>query len=169
MEKQTQKIRKFSKVVYIFLRIAFVVFIVVGALELFTWILTIAKVQPIFKLGETTVYLYPVIELGDTDVGSALLREWLPTFGEFGFEEILGTVAIIVALKFTMRVFKTLRDNGSPFREEVIKELKKLAIALLVLGAFTGIVGFLAAGIVWVLYLIFDYGCALQAESDTTL
>jgi len=169
MEKQTQKIRKFSKVVYILLRIAFVVFIVVGALELFTLIIVMADVQPIFKLGNTTVYLYPAIELGNTDIGGSLLKEWLPTFGEFGIEELLSTVFIIIALKYAMGLFRTLKDDGSPFREEVVKALKKLSIVLLIVGCVTGMVGFLASGIAWVLYLVFDYGCVLQAESDTTL
>ena len=172
MEKQinqTEKIKKFSKIVYILLRIAFIVFIVVGALELFTWILTIGKVEPIFKLGNTEIYLYPVVELGDNDIGGSLIREWLPTIGKYGFEEILRTVFIIIALKYSMGLFKTLKTDGSPFRGDVVKALKKLAVVLLIVGCVTGIVGFLASGIAWVLYLIFGYGCQLQAESDTTL
>jgi hypothetical protein len=37
------------------------------------------------------------------------------------------------------------------------------------LGFASGVVAFLAAGIAWALCLIFDYGCALQNENDTTI
>jgi hypothetical protein len=62
-----------------------------------------------------------------------------------------------------------LRDDGSPFREDIVRALKRLAIALLVIGALSGVIPLLAAGVVWVLCLIFSYGSALQSESDTTL
>jgi len=169
MEKQTEKIKKFSKVVYILLQIAFVVFIVVASLELVTWIMKTAGVQPIVKFGNTEIYLYPIIEFDKSNIGSSLLNDFVPMLGTFSLEKILSTIFIAVALGITKRVFKLLKIEGSPFREEIIKQLKKSAVALLIVGVFTGIIGFIAAGIVWVLYLIFDYGCALQKESDTTL
>ena len=166
MEKQTEKIKKFSKVIYILLRIAFIVFIVVGAFEIFAWILTLTEAPTIFQLGNTTIKL-PTMELfGGAPVSIPVIREWYP---EFMLEEILRTVGVIIALAYAKNIFKILKNDGLPFRKDVVKEFKRLAVALLVVGAFTGAVGFIAAGIVWVLCLIFDYGCALQAESDTTL
>ncbi|MCL2163606.1 MAG: hypothetical protein FWH55_04255 [Oscillospiraceae bacterium] len=47
--------------------------------------------------------------------------------------------------------------------------MKKLAIFLLIMSGVSGAVPFLAAGIVGVFCLIFDYGRTLQNESDTTL
>ena len=166
MEKQTEKIKKFSKVIYILLRIAFVVFIVIASLELLAWILTLAEVQPIFKLGSVEVHL-PVLEFSDNVAGFPFVKDILAQMGVL--EEIIRTIFVIVVVAIAMRLFGTLKDNGTPFRKDVVKHLKRLAITLLVLGGVTGVVGFLAAGIVWVLYLIFDYGCILQNESDTTL
>jgi len=165
MEKQTEKIKKFSKVVYVLLRIAFIVLIVVFALELTAWMLTMAEIQPIFKLGNTTVYL-PVFVNEETFEAIPFVREWFPINL---LEEFLRTLFTIIAIRFAMKLFKQLKENGSPFRNEIVKELKKLAIVLLIVGCATGMIGFIASGIVWILYLIFDYGCVLQNESDTTL
>ena len=165
MEKQKEKIKKFSKIVYILLRVMFVVLIVVFALELTAWILTMAEVEPIFKLGNTTVYL-PVIVEQNALGNIPFIREWAPVNL---LEEFLRTLFTIIAIRFALRLFKQLKEDGSPFRESVVKELKKLAIVLLIIGSVTGAISFIAAGIAWVLYLVFDYGCALQNESDTTL
>ncbi|MCL1859838.1 MAG: hypothetical protein FWF92_11480 [Oscillospiraceae bacterium] len=166
MGNQTEKIKKFSKVVYILLKIAFVVFIVIGALEFAAWILALAEAPTIFQLGDITVKL-PTVELfGGTPASIPIIREWYP---EFMLEEILRTIGVVIALIYAKNIFRILKENGSPFRKNIVKEFKRLAIALLAVGAFTGAIGFIAAGIVWVLCLIFDYGCALQAESDTTL
>ena len=82
---------------------------------------------------------------------------------------LVGVILTLIAIRFAKKVFMLLRENGSPFREDVVKSLKKLAIFLLILGGVSGVVTFLAAGIVGVFCLIFDYGRMLQNESDTTL
>ena len=176
MNKQAAKIKSFSKVIYILLKIAFITLIVVGALQavsllwsfldLNTEVLTIAGVEAeyplLFKLGETKVYL-PIA--------------WEPGFDFLGVRSVftanlsglLLTIFTIVGLGFAKAVFRLLRGNGSPFRDDVISSLKKLSIALLLMGAVSGFVPFVAAGVIWVLCMIFDYGRILQNESDTTL
>jgi len=86
-----------------------------------------------------------------------------------GFGDLLQTIFTIVGLGFAKTVFKLLRENGTPFRDNVVMSLKKLAVALLCVGAVSGVIPFLAAGIVWVLCLVFNYGRTLQNDSDTTL
>ena len=108
MEKQTEKIKKFSKVVYVLLRIAFVALIVVFALELTAWTLTIAKVEPIIKLGNTKVYL-PVFVSDETLEAIPFVREWIPANL---LEEFLRTLFTIIAIRFAMRLFKKLKENG---------------------------------------------------------
>jgi hypothetical protein len=88
---------------------------------------------------------------------------------EFWLQCLLEAVVTSVAAASAKRVFNLLRSDGNPFRENVVRSLRRLTVALLVVGAFTGVVGFIGAAIVWVLHLIFDYGAALQHESDTTL
>ena len=115
----------------------------------------------IFKLGSVSVYLPIMWESGFDFVGTR-------AFHIIGVEDLLLTVFTIIGLKFGMALFKLLRENGSPFREDTVKSMKKLAIALLCMGVVSGVASFLAAAIVWVLYLIFDYGRLLQNENDKT-
>ncbi|MDR0916941.1 MAG: hypothetical protein LBN02_07110 [Oscillospiraceae bacterium] len=177
MEKHTEQIRRFSTVIYILLKIAFVAVIVVGAVEAISWFMSVLalhtetvivgeksiEVPFLFELGDFKIYM-PVFIMGKFGVDLSNFD-----FLKFSFGDVLRTAFTIVALAHAKSVFRALRDTGSPFREDVVQKFKRLAIALLCVGVVTGVVGFLAAGIVWVLCLIFDYGCALQNESDTTL
>jgi hypothetical protein len=125
------------------------------------------EVQPLFKLGNTKVILPMIWKSGFNFSG---LKALIPGIGiTVGIGGFISVIFTIFSLRFTKRVFRLLRENGSPFREDVVKTLKRLTIVLLITGGVSGVIPFLAAGIVWVLYLIFDYGCALQYESDTTL
>lgn len=176
MKNQLDKIMKFSNVVYVLLSITFVMLIVVGALQMFTFfwnlldlkteVLTIAGIEAeyplLFKIGSVKVYLPMAWESSFDFLG---VRSVLMT----NFSDVLLTIFTIVGLGFAKVVFSLLRKTGSPFREDVIKALKRLSIALLLMGVVSGLVPFVAAGVVWVLCMIFDYGLTLQAESDTTL
>ena len=176
MENQKEKIMRFSKIIHILLKIAFIALIVVGASEAFSWlwsilklhteVLTIAGVETelplLFKFGDFKVYL-PIMWAGGFDF---LGVRSIPAIG---FGDFLQTIFTIVGLGFAKTVFKQLQEDGTPFRDDVVLSLKKLAIALLCMGAVSGVIPFLAAGIVWVLCLIFDYGHTLQNDHDTTL
>ncbi|MDR1599345.1 MAG: hypothetical protein LBS11_05685 [Oscillospiraceae bacterium] len=176
MEKQTEKIKRFSKVVHILLKVAFIALIVVGALQAFsllwsfldlnTEVLAIAGGEAeyplLFKFGETKVYLPMAWETGFDFLG-------VRSIASASLSGLLLTIFTIGGLGFAKVVFKLLKGNGSPFRDDVIGSLKKLSIALLLMGAVSGLVPFVAAGVVWVLCLIFEYGRILQNESDTTL
>jgi hypothetical protein len=180
MEQQKEKIKHFSKIICILLNIAIGIVIAISILTLLLWpvsglnlpteIVNINGIDTelpyLFKLGETHVYL-PTIGSGFDFTGiQAILFGLGFNVGAIGF---LGCVFTIIGLWFTKRVFKLLRENGSPFREDIVKALKRLAIVLLFVGFAAGMVAFLASGIVWALCLIFDYGRALQNENDTTL
>jgi fatty acid desaturase len=177
MEKQQEKITKFSKIIYVLLKVAFIALIVVGAFQALAWLWsafdletelrTISGVEMevpvLFKLGDTTVAL-PIT----WESGVVFYKTNIP-FLEIGFVDFIVTILTIIGLGFTMSVFKKLRETGSPFREDVVKSLKKASIVLLCVGLVAGATVIVAAGIVWVLCLIFDYGRLLQNESDTTL
>ena len=180
MEKQAEKIKRFSNIICILLKIAYIALIVVGAMELFAWMWSLANLHTemvmingverelpvLFKFGSVRV-AWPVMwESGFNFIEQISSRGFVTSVG---LGDLLGTVFTLVALRFSMRVFKLLRENGSPFRDDVVRSLKVLAIVLLVVGGATGMISFLAAGIAWVLCLIFDYGRILQNESDTTL
>ena len=181
MEKQTEKIMRFSKVICTLLNIAIIAFIVIGALTLVAWllsgvnlpteILTIdgvdTEVSYLFKLGNSKVF-FPMVWKSGFNFSS--IQAFIPGISStVGIGDFISVIFTIIVLRFTLRVFKLLRKNGSPFKEGIVKALKKLTIALLITGGVSGAIPFLAAGIVWVLCLIFDYGRTLQNESDTTL
>ena len=178
MELYTNKIKKFSRIIYVFLRVTFVILIVAAVLELLAW-LWVSENWPtttmmingvevaaplLFQIGSVKVVLPFAWEnrfVSILGMGSAFSAV---TFGDF-----LATLATIVGVSFAKKVFILLKDDGSPFRLEIVQAMKRLAIALLVTGFFAGVLPLLAAGVVWVLCLIFGYGHQLQSESDTTL
>ncbi|GHV26099.1 hypothetical protein FACS18948_0980 [Clostridia bacterium] len=180
MEQHTEKIRRFSKIVHIILKVAFVVYVVAGVIEVVSWSMSALMLHTdtfifsgrsiqaplLFQIGEFKVYL-PIFFLGEMGEPGIDLSQF--DFLTISLGDVLGTAFTIVVLAYAKSLFRALRDNGSPFHEDFVLKFKRLAIALLCTGVVTGILGFLAAGIVWVLCLIFDYGCALQNESDTTL
>lgn len=176
MEKQKEKIMRFSKVVHTLLSVVFILLIIAGAL------LAIAGIWQIANLNTTTMIIagneveVPLLfRVGSVDV---LLPITWETDYNFAFSEFIPvispndfwqTILSIVAIGFAKIVFRLLREDGSPFCEGIVKSLKRMAIALLIMGVVSGLTAVLAAGVVWVLCLIFDYGCSLQNESDTTL
>ena len=181
MEKQIEKITRFSKAVCVLLNVAIVITIVVGVFVLFAWLLTgldlpaeIVNINGadmelpyLFKFGETKVFM-PVIWRSGFDFSSVGALSF--NNGQtVGFGDLLGVIFTVAGLRYAKNVFALLKINGSPFREEIGSALKKLTVVLLVTGFVSGVVAFLAAGVAWVLSLIFDYGRALQYESDTTL
>jgi len=177
MEKQKEKIMRFSKAVCVVITVVFVIYVVVAAMELTAWVwsgsglrtetIIINGVETeaplLFKFGDVRVVL-PVMWKVGYDFGA--LRGFFP---EAGLGNFLGSVLTLVTLRFTRKIFTLLRADGSPFRDEVVTALKRLTIALLVTGGVSGAIPFIAAGVAWVLCLIFDYGRALQDESDATL
>ena len=177
MEQQAEKIKRFSKVIYILLNIAFVASIVVSALAAVALLWSVLGMNTetvnvngvamefplLFKLGSVNVAL-PIAWRSDIDI--LRMSFSLP---EAGFTYLLRIILTLVGIRYTKSVFKLLKADGTPFRAEIVTALRKLAVALLLVGVVSGAVPFLAAGIVWALCLIFDYGLALQSESDTTI
>jgi len=159
MPTVSEKIRRFSKVVFVLMKIAFVAYIVFGGFQVVTLALFPIK-------GAVLEGGIPLLHWR----GTTVLVPMLPyaTIAEAA-QALAQTIFTVIALGFGARVFRALRDAATPFCLEVTAGLKKTAVALLFAGLATGAAGFLAAGIAWMLYLVFGYGCALQNESDTTL
>ena len=181
MENQTEKIKRFSKVVCVLLNVAVGFAIAAAALVLLAWLWTgaglptetvtvngVAMEAPyLFKLGSVKV-LMPVMWRSGFDFSE--IQNWLPGFRfRVGFGDFLGLVFTVVGLRYAKKVFVLLREGGSPFRDEIVRALKRQAVVLLIVGFASGFVAFLAAAVVWVLCLIFEHGRALQNEADTTL
>ena len=177
MELQTERIRRFSRVVYALTTILFVVLIVVCVAEIAAgiWVALDLPMTTTMVNGQATDW--PVLlKIGQTQV--LMPVSWSTNLSWFGtsvsivnpgVDSLINTILLIVALVAIRRVFRLLRADGSPFRAPVVRALKTAAIVLLVIGAVGGAVPLLAAGVVFVLALVFDYGRALQEEADTTL
>lgn len=107
---------------------------------------------------------------------SALLRSLLD---EGDIATLLGVKLIVlsvmlifiaVTLHFVGKVFKEIRESYSPFRRDIIKNLKVafVLVTLLVLQRSLGI-GLIVGVFLWCVIHIFEYGCELQRMSDETL
>ena len=160
MKEHREKIKKFSKTIYVMLQIVFVALIVTGAIEFFAWLVQIGQIPLLFKFGDVTVVMPFFITEGITINGSTFT---------FGIIEVVRTIITVIIVGMAKYLFKKLRVDGSPFLADIVKGLKTLSITLLFAGVFTGLNSFLSAGIVWLLCIVFEYGCVLQNESDTTL
>lgn len=181
MERHIKSISRFGRAACALANIAIIALAVSGALALAAWIASGSSLPTeVVSIGGADVEVAYLFKIGGARV--ALPIEWasgldslwprspFPGFGGVaGFGDILGIAAAIVALCFAKRVFALLRADGSPFRRDIVRALKSLAIALLVAGGVSGAVPLIASGVVWMLRLIFDYGLALQSESDATL
>lgn len=82
-------------------------------------------------------------------------------------------VALIV-LAFIIRcigkIFKQFIDSDSPFRPEIVKKLRIPFVLITVLTVKTSLFLGLIIGLsLYCIYLIFEYGCELQKQSDETL
>lgn len=92
---------------------------------------------------------------------------------ELGVILIVTAVLLIcftVVLHFVAKVFQSLKKNDSPFRPEVVKSLK-IAFVLIALLALSNslLIGAIVSLSLWCIFLIFEYGCELQQQSDETL
>lgn len=127
---------------------------------------------------------------GDVDLlalnGNVVLHspfDWGNRGGEMEvWEKIFVFVSIAVNLIFTERlleqarmIFSDISEADTPFEFKHVERIKKIAIFFLVISCidestigidFTGIVG---TGIIWLMAMIFEYGCELQQEHDETL
>ena len=135
----------------ILLKVAFVGSIVYGGFQLLSILWTDGK-SPLF-LWHGTKVLLPVLPYDSP--GKAI---WA----------LAQTVFAIIALGFGARVFQALQTAATPFHTDVSARLKPFAVALLLVGVVGNSACLLAAGVTWVLYLIFNYGRALEEEKDQT-
>lgn len=92
-------------------------------------------------------------------------------FGLLAIIAVVILVLIIVAMSLFINIFTLIKKNGTPFCEEVTQSLKNAFIftailIFLVSGIFSGLVMSL---VFWCIFWIFEYGSALQTESDETL
>lgn len=127
--------------------------------------------------NETVTFHFTELEIGGTLTFTASFEKMLDNgqysvaFGIFSMIAVVVLVLIIVVMSLFIKIFALIKENGTPFCEEVTEKLKGGFI-------FTAIVIFFVSGIgtglvmslvFWCIYWIFEYGSVLQTESDETL
>ncbi|GAB2028199.1 hypothetical protein OfM2_21060 [Lactovum odontotermitis] len=163
MPTHQEKIKKFSSIVRKFISVFLVLAVIIVAVELIFGLLIALNIRPVlFKMGSTTFTVPPFMT--GSEIWGFPLENWPRVIAD-----IIQAIVTIIALRYAQAVFSLLGETGLPFTREVVSRLKQLTVALIVLGFVSGLVGLIAAAIAGVLCLIFDYGCELQQESDTTL
>jgi len=165
MEMHTKRIMRFSKAVYILLQIAFWALAAVFVFFALAYILKLTNPY----IGDSVLGAKITLTEGrQTEFTLVILPEF--TFEGYGMNfavtiaNIFEYVATLIVVACAKRVFKTLRADGNPFRAEVVRGFKRLVVALLIVGVFGGVIGFIGAATVAVICMIFDCGTALQQE-----
>lgn len=79
-------------------------------------------------------------------------------------------IGMAVVLHFVAKIFKGIQESYTPFRPEIIRNLK-IPLALITVMELTSslLTGLLIGIASWCVVNIFEYGCELQRQSDETL
>lgn len=85
---------------------------------------------------------------------------------------VLGAVLICLAIifHFMAKVFRDIKESYSPFRPEIVKNMKVVFVLITVLVLRSSLlIGVVIGFSLWCILQIFEYGCELQRQSDETL
>ncbi|MDR2698269.1 MAG: DUF2975 domain-containing protein [Candidatus Methanoplasma sp.] len=157
------------------------------------WVGVIAKIAMVlFVCAIAAICVLMVVAAFNPD----LLLDNIPELNTKGEIVLLGAMIItvvafvIVILYYVNHLFMGIRKNNTPFTDESVKDLKTIAILVLVCAIVAPILSGVAeyvfdvgaegaisfspltlfvAFVFYVLSLVFSYGAALQKESDETL
>lgn len=176
-----QKIKKISSIALIFANIA-KIFLIIGTVVMSLTGCSMIWANDVFdkKFAEsealtnqeisTAIYIEGGLVSGIID----LKRNTESQAAELGVN--LLAVAVVMAsfavvLHFAAKVFKALKENDSPFRPAILKNIKIVVVLIAIqLSLQSGLlVGVIVVFSVGVICLIFEYGCQLQQQFDETL
>lgn len=79
----------------------------------------------------------------------------------------------LAVMETVRRMVRDVSRSETPFEQVHVKRMKRIAIMVFI-GSFINFLSiqaneWLIAAVVWLLAMVFDYGCLLQQESDETL
>lgn len=83
------------------------------------------------------------------------------------------SILCLVAMDTVRHMLRDISQHETPFEQIHVKRMKRIAV-LIFIASFVNVLTiqaneWLIAAVVWLLSMIFDYGCLLQQESDETL
>jgi len=94
---------------------------------------------------------------------------------------IVGMALMATLFFHAQNIFKDISIDSSPFEMKQVKRIKRVAILYLIISLFNfensavsftislNLVGIIGAFMFYCMALVFEYGCALQKESDEIL
>lgn len=85
---------------------------------------------------------------------------------------VIGIILICLAVvfHFVAKVFHDIEESYSPFRPEIVKNMKVVFVLVTVLVLRSSLlIGAVIGFSLWCILQIFEYGCELQRQSDETL
>lgn len=149
------------------------------------------KLRRLARIGEKVLLVVQVLLVAVLVVGAVVMAMNWVSGAELGitlenshFPTLLAAVVVVVALLakivMTMVILQLLRlilkdiaADGTPFSQIHVRRMRCIAI-LVAVGSFihtfsSTISDLTVALVIWLLAMIFDYGCVLQQESDETL
>ena len=111
-------------------------------------------------------------------VGGKDIQVWEVIFNLIA--DSVELILIVQLLKQVKVIFSDISKEDTPFEFKHAERIRKIAIFFLIISFlsfeggeaiavginFTGIIG---AGVLWLISMIFEYGCELQQEHDETL
>ena len=185
MELARQKLRKLSKVLYVFAKIGFIasiVGVVLCAAAIIWGVATGSPLSSIMLFGSEV----KLVSVHGAEANIAVV------YGTISYA-LTSCSFLIGIMHLLMRLFKNMSDNYTPFTMENAMLLKRTAILMIVAAIVPTIVGesvgmtcaklmslpftadygdgfsLVVVLVFFAMSLVFQYGCALQEQADTTL
>lgn len=180
MNMLQEKIKKSSKILVFVLRIAAILISITAAICL------VGLLIVLLAEGDVRASFLQAVSL-PTRYGSAI--DFPPVILSLLFAiELVTCLFMVVILWYLLPIFQSIGHSGAPFQLQHGRRLNKIARAVVGLSmlrpAVDGLLEYVAFGkffwefdlfgvtvavVLYVLALIFDYGCHLQQQSDETL
>ena len=184
MDTIQKKLQKFSRVMYVFAKIGYVASIVGVCLCgcALLWAIVLGSPTATVQLGSVTL-------AGLVDAEGANLAE---IYGTLAYVTAYCAFFIVI-MRLMMRLFMNMRDQYTPFTMENATLFKRGAIWMIVASVVPAIVGqavgngcakllslpfsaeysdgfsMVVVLMFFAMSMVFQYGCALQEQADTTL
>lgn len=108
----------------------------------------------------------------DSELAVNLMKDgyFAETAGAYAMAGSAIMICLAIIMHFIGKVFMEIKDSYSPFRPEIVKNLKITFVLITILALRSSLlIGAVIGFSLWCVIHIFEYGCELQKQSDETL
>jgi len=176
-EEKIKNIQKTSKIVLKVTNIAKAICIAVAIIVILAGIIMLVhsdeintKIKQAVESGE--LLAEDVVDGMNSQQAMEMISEERTTVVLVSYMIVIGAILICLAvvLHFVGKVFRDFMESYSPFKPEIVKDLKVAFVLITVLSLKSSLLIGLVIGLaLWCVVHIFEYGCVLQQQSDETL